>query len=122
MKTWLFSTLHREFLKTKRRQVRFPHVNLEKVDGDIPTVSPAVVNHMDGATVLQALSRVEEIYQAPLALFYLEDYSYKEIAEILEVPIGTVQSRIARGRVEIRKVLNDFGSDGQSQSQRGRRG
>jgi RNA polymerase sigma-70 factor (ECF subfamily) len=122
VKTWLFSTLHREFLKTKRRQTRFPHVNLETVDNDIPTVSPTVVSQMDGATVLQALSRVEEIYQAPLALFYLEDYSYKEIAEILEVPIGTVQSRIARGRVEIRKVLNDFGSNGQFQSRKGRRG
>ena len=122
VKTWLFSTLHREFLKTKRRQTRFPHVNLEKVDGDIPAVSPVVVSQMDGATVLEALSRVEEIYQAPLALFYLEDYSYKEIAEILEVPMGTVQSRIARGRVEIRKVLNDIGVDRQPQIPRGRRG
>ncbi|HUJ71432.1 MAG TPA: RNA polymerase sigma factor [Verrucomicrobiae bacterium] len=113
VKTWLFSTLHHEFLKSRRRQARFPHVDLARVDDEIPTVSPTIVNQLDGDTVLQALARVEEIYQAPLALFYLEDYSYKEIAEILEVPIGTVQSRIARGRAEIRKVLNDFGSNGQ---------
>ena len=115
VKTWLFSTLHREFLKTKRKQKRFPHVELEEAAHDMPTVSPTVVSQLDGATVLQALAGVEEIYQAPLALFYLEDYSYKEIAEILEVPLGTVQSRIARGRVEMRKVLSDFGSNGQSQ-------
>jgi RNA polymerase sigma-70 factor (ECF subfamily) len=121
-KTWLFSTLHREFLKTKRRQKRFPHVDVENASLEMPTVSPTVVSQMDGATVMQALSRVEEIYQAPLALFYLEDYSYKEIADILEVPLGTVQSRIARGRIELRKVLIDFGSDGQFPKQKGSRG
>ncbi|HUI07667.1 MAG TPA: RNA polymerase sigma factor [Verrucomicrobiae bacterium] len=119
VKTWLFSTLHHEFLKSKRRQTRFPHVDLARAGDDMPTVSSTIANQLDGSTVLQALARVEEIYQAPLALFYLEDYSYKEIAEILEVPIGTVQSRIARGRAELRKVLNDFGSDGQFQSRRG---
>ena len=118
VKTWLFSTLHREFLKTRRKQKRFPHVELDEAGRDMPTVSPSVVNQLDGDTVLRALARVEEIYQAPLALFYLEDYSYKEIAEILEVPIGTVQSRIARGRTEMRKVLSDFGSDGQFQSRK----
>ena len=122
VKTWLFSTLHREFLKTKRRQKRFPHVDVEKAGEDMPAVSPAVISQLDGAAVMQALSRVEEIYQAPLALFYLEDYSYKEIAEILEVPLGTVQSRIARGRVELRKVLIDFGSDGQNPTRKTRHG
>lgn len=110
VKTWLFSTLHREFLKTRRRQTRFPHVDLEKAGHDMPTVSSTIVSQLDGATVMQALARVEEIYQAPLALFYLEDYSYKEIAEILEVPIGTVQSRIARGKAQLYKVLSDSNS------------
>jgi RNA polymerase sigma-70 factor (ECF subfamily) len=122
VKTWLFTTLHREFLKTKRKQKRFPHVDLAEAGRDMPTVPPTVVNELDGDTVLQALSRVEEVYQAPLALFYLEDHSYKEIAEILEVPIGTVQSRIARGRAEIRKVLSQLGSDGQSPSGKDPRG
>ena len=122
VKTWLFSTLHREFLKTRRKQKRFPHVDMEKAGRDLPTVSPAVINQLDGATVMQALSRVDEIYQAPLALFYLEEYSYKEIAEILELPLGTVQSRIARGRLVLRKVLMDFGSDGQSPTKKTPRG
>ena len=113
VKTWLFSTLHREFLKTKRKQKRFPHVDLEQAGRDMPTVSPTIVSQLDGATVMQALARVEEIYQAPLALFYLEDYSYKEIAEILEVPIGTVQSRIARGKAHLHKVLSDSNSRGE---------
>ena len=122
VKTWLFSTLHREFLRTKRRQKRFPHVDMEKVGHDMPTVSPTVVSQLDGDMAMQALSRVGEIYQAPLALFYLEDYSYKEIAEILEVPLGTVQSRIARGKLELRKVLKDLGSDRKSPTQKATRG
>ena len=55
--------------------------------------------------VLLALARVDEVYQAAVALFYLEDYSYKDIAEILEVPVGTIKSRIARGIEQLRRIL-----------------
>ena len=53
---------------------------------------------MDGAAAREALLRLEEPFRTPLVLFYLEDNSYKEMAEILHVPIGTVMSRISRGR------------------------
>ena len=69
VKTWLFSTLHREFLKTRRHQDRFPHVELDKAGNNVPSISPAVINDMDGATVVQALGQIEELYRAPLALF-----------------------------------------------------
>ena len=107
VKTWLFTTLHHEFLKTRRRQTRFPHYELEKMDHELPTVSPSAVDQLDAGTVVEALSRVDELYQAPVALFYLEEHSYKEIAEILEVPIGTVQSRIARGKAQLQRILMD---------------
>jgi RNA polymerase sigma-70 factor (ECF subfamily) len=55
--------------------------------------------------VLEALARVDEVYQAPVALFYLQDCSYKEIADILEVPIGTVKSRMARGLSQLHSLL-----------------
>jgi hypothetical protein len=55
--------------------------------------------------VLPALARVDEIYQAAVALFYLEDCSYKEISTILEIPLGTVKSRIARGIAQLREIL-----------------
>jgi DNA-directed RNA polymerase specialized sigma24 family protein len=45
-----------------------------------------------------------------VALFYLEDNSYKDIAEILDVPIGTVKSRIARGIAQLREILLSDGS------------
>jgi transposase len=48
---------------------------------------------------------VDEVYQGAVALFYLEDCSYKEIAEILEVAEGTVKSRISRGIAQLRHLL-----------------
>jgi RNA polymerase sigma-70 factor (ECF subfamily) len=60
---------------------------------------------LDGATVVQALRQLDETFRAPLALFYLEDHSYRDIAEVLEIPIGTVMSRISRGKELLRKQL-----------------
>ena len=105
VKTWLFTTLHREFLESRRHQTRFPHFELEQADADLPTVSPARVTELDSAQVLHALAEVDDVYKAPVALFYLEDYSYKEIASVLDVPIGTVKSRIARGIGQLQKLL-----------------
>jgi len=105
VKTWLFTTLHREFLGARRRLVRFPHVELEQATAELPAVPPAPLNQLDIAQVLAALARLNEIYRAPVALFYLQDCSYSEIAEILEVPIGTVKSRLARGLERLHQLL-----------------
>jgi hypothetical protein len=55
--------------------------------------------------VLAALAQVDAVYQAPVALFYLEDCPYKEIARRLDVPLGTAKSRIARGIAQLRKLM-----------------
>jgi RNA polymerase sigma-70 factor (ECF subfamily) len=105
VKSWLFTTLHREFLGSRRRETRFPHVEIDHAGPDLPSVSPAMVNQIDGATVMETLVQVEELYRAPLMLFYLQEHSYQEIADILGVPIGTVMSRLARGKEQLRKRL-----------------
>ena len=105
VKTWLFTTLHREFLKARRTIVRFPHFELSDMDHELPTVSPEMVNALDSARVVELLGQVAEPYQASLALFYMEDYSYKEIADILQVPLGTVQSRISRGMAQLQELI-----------------
>jgi len=105
VKTWLFTTLHRTFLETRRKQSRFIHEELEAVLDQLPVLSPEFTNQADCSQVLPALARVHEDYQGAVALFYLEDYSYQDIAVILEVPIGTVKSRIARGITQLRKIL-----------------
>src|SRR5215475_4456554 len=68
VKTWLFTTLHRAFLESRRRQVRFPHYELDEVPLELPTLSPASVNQLDSTQVIEALSRVDEVYQAPVSL------------------------------------------------------
>src|SRR5580692_2681270 len=110
VKTWLFTTLHREFLGSRRRQTRFPHIELEAAESELPEISPVAVNRLDVEQLMTALGKVDEIYQAPVALFYLHDNSYKEIAEILEVPIGTVKSRLARGLLRLQQLLTDAGT------------
>ena len=105
VKTWLFTTLHREFLSARRKQTRFPHVDLENAAAELPVVPPANVNRLDTAQVLAALAQLDEIYQAPVALFYLQDCSYNEIADILEVPLGTVKSRLVRGLARLHEML-----------------
>jgi len=105
VKTWLFTTLHREFLDSRRRNTKFRHYELSQVDAELPSVWPARVNQLDSGRVLAALKGVDEVYQAPVALFYLKECSYKEIADILEIPMGTVKSRIARGIGQLQKML-----------------
>ena len=104
-KAWLFTTLHRLFLETQRRAVRFPHFEVEEVSMELPTLDPEMVTRLDALAVVELLARVDPPYQAAVALFYLEDYSYPEIAEILGVPLGTVKSRIARGLRQLKGLL-----------------
>ena len=106
VKTWLFTTLHRAFLESRRRQTRFPHFELDEVALELPVLAPDSINKLDSAQVLAALAKVDDLYQAPVSLFYLEDCSYKEIAEILDVPIGTVKSRMARGIGQLHRLLS----------------
>ena len=115
VKTWLFTTMHRAFLESRRRQTRFPHYELSEVPLELPTLSPASADQLDSAQVIHALAGVDPIYQAPVSLFYLEDCSYKEIAEILDIPIGTVKSRMARGIAQLQGILG--GSPGKPNAQ-----
>jgi len=105
VRSWLYTTLHRTFLQSRRTELKFPHQELNEDSQEFPLFSPEIPNRFDSAQVLLALAKVDEVYQAAVTLFYLEDYSYKEIAEILETPVGTVKSRIARGIGQLRVIL-----------------
>lgn len=105
VKTWLFTTLHREFLMSRRRHGRFPHYELDEVGSELPVALPNAADRVDSSEVLLALTRLDEIHQAAVSLFYLQDFSYQEIATILEIPIGTVKSRLARGIRHLKELM-----------------
>lgn len=106
-RAWLFTTLHRNFLTIRRRAMRFPHVELSDAHEELPAISVKAVDKLDSARVLECLGQIQEPYRAALSLFYLEDYSYKEIADILEIPLGTVRSRISRGVRQLQQFIAD---------------
>jgi RNA polymerase sigma-70 factor (ECF subfamily) len=67
---------------------------------------------MDAQLVMEALQEVEPVFREPLTLFYLQDFSYLEIAEVLSVPIGTVMSRLSRGKAHLRARLAEKAKGG----------
>jgi RNA polymerase sigma-70 factor (ECF subfamily) len=106
VKTWLFTSLYREFLRGERNRGRMVEADSESLLPEVQSL-PVAANHLDGDAVLRALLDLEEIYRAPLSLFYLQEHSYKEIAETLDIPLGTVMSRISRGKAQLREQLAD---------------
>lgn len=105
MKPWLFSILFREFLQRRRHDAKFHHHPLEACEQSLPVVTARDVSQLDAGAVMAALNDLPDPFRLPLALFYLEDKSYKEIAGHLGIPIGTVMSRIARGKAMLRQKL-----------------
>ena len=80
----------------------------------MPSISPATVNQLDSGHLLEALGQLDEVYRAAVMLFYMEDYSYNEIAEILGIPLGTVKSRLTRGLQRLHHLLTNIQTPPQS--------
>ena len=107
VKSWLFTTLHREFLKSCRRRNRFSTKSIDESVEDLPNVPADCAERVDSQTLLRILGEIAEDFRAPLVLYYMEDLSYKEIADILSLPLGTVQSRIARAKIQLLRRLSE---------------
>jgi RNA polymerase sigma factor (sigma-70 family) len=104
-KSWLFMVLYREFLDTRRARGREVLGDPETVLDSEPVRADAAETRIDSRAAVAALWELEEVFRMPITLFYLENHSYKEIAEILDVPIGTVMSRISRAKDQLRRRL-----------------
>lgn len=106
VKSWLYTTLYREFLRVAKRASR--HDTLDGDEG--PELAdanpPGQVSRAEAGDVLDALMRLKDGYRQVVALYYLESYSYKEIADILGIPIGTVMSRLSRGKDILKEQLD----------------
>lgn len=106
-KAWLFTVLRREFLHSRRRRSQRDHHSLEFVEAELPPIIVDHAAHLDARSAMTALQGLDEHYRVPLSLFYFEQLSYREIAEALATPIGTVMSRLARGKEVLRQRLAD---------------
>lgn len=107
VKSWLFTTLYRRFLGRRRHAMRFPETPVESAEWELPVIAPEHVEALDGSLVVAALQQLDEKYRTPLAMFYLEELSYREMAEVLSLPIGTIMSRLSRGKEILRKQLRE---------------
>lgn len=107
VKGWLFTTLHREFLKSCRRLKRVANEPVGEDALSLADVPVDCANRIDSQTLLHFLSEIDEDFRAPLVLYYMEDLSYKEIADVLAIPLGTVQSRIARAKIQLLRRLSE---------------
>ena len=105
IKSWLFTTLRREFLRGLRARALHPEVELKPEHEERLAVDSTVLRTLDASAILDALSEVDEAYRTALELFYLGDLSYKQIAAALQVPVGTVMSRLSRGKEQLRCSL-----------------
>lgn len=105
VKPWLFSILHNAFLirKRKQRQARFD--TWEEWIEETVTARPDEVPLVEPKAIQAALQEVPDDYRAVLILYYFEEFSYRDIAEQLDVPIGTVMSRLARAKQFLKATL-----------------
>ncbi len=102
-KNWLFTILRNAYLHRLRTEKQQP-LRLEQV-GDVPDVLPESLPDIDPDQLQQALAELPEVYRTPLLLYYFEEFSYRDIAEQMDLPIGTVMSRLARAKGWLRSRL-----------------
>lgn len=105
-KSWLFSILRNAYLHHLRSTKQEKQVSLDAI-GDVPDRSIEELPPIDAAQLQAALNELPEAFRTPLILFYFEEFSYRDIAEQLEVPLGTVMSRLARAKTFLRQRLTD---------------
>lgn len=105
VKAWLQSIVYRKFVDQKRRVIRFPQVEYNEELGGAEVSQPDAPGKLDGSAAMEAMKSLDGDLQAPLTLFYLESHSYKQIASLLSLPVGTVMSRLYRGKKKLYEIL-----------------
>ena len=101
---WLFSILRNAYLHRLRAGKHEPVVSLEWI-GDLAEPAAEPLPEIDPEQLQQALSELPEVYRTPIILYYFEEFIYRDIADQMELPIGTVMSRLARAKAHLRARL-----------------
>ena len=124
LKAWLYRILTNTFINSYRSRKRRPEqTELDDVEdlylyrrlGGLEAAAAGrsaeeeVLDHFTETDVKEAMESLPEQFRMAVLLADVEGFSYKEIAEILDIPIGTVMSRLHRGRKALQKALFEFG-------------
>ncbi len=105
-KSWLFTIARNAYLKALRGPVCTPSSALDELPGKFSGVTHETGNFdFDEEQLQNALKDLPEEFRTPIVLFYFKEFSYKEIAEQMDVPVGTIMSRLARGKACLRQRL-----------------
>jgi RNA polymerase sigma-70 factor, ECF subfamily len=122
-KAWFFRILTNLFINAYRKRQRAPGVDTLSESDDAPalylfkrtreiglharTPDPAavVIERLEAEEVSRAIAALPEDYRLVSALYFMEEFSYQEIAEIVGCPVGTVRSRLHRGRRMLQRAL-----------------
>jgi RNA polymerase sigma-70 factor (ECF subfamily) len=105
LRGWLFTIMHNAFVSGVRARRA-----AEREMGDHlpePSQAPTQLHRLEVRDVLARLARLPEAQRAALVLIALEDFSYSEAARVLGVPLGTLMSRLARGREALRRAMSE---------------
>lgn len=106
-RAWLVAVVRNAYRKSIRRERPLSFSAIRS--NPEPVAESELEQLLNAASVQEALAELPEEFRSTLILYYFDDQSYKEIAELLDVPIGTVMSRLSRGKAHLRqRLLPDF--------------
>jgi RNA polymerase sigma-70 factor (ECF subfamily) len=108
-RAWLFRIMFNVISQRRGRAARNPEAQLEDAHegaaGQDNIIQFDPIRQIEGREVLEAVNQLSEEHRSVLWLVAVEEFSYREAAEALDVPIGTVMSRLHRARRELRRLL-----------------
>ena len=104
--SWMFGIMKNAWIDDRRARGRRGEVALPEDSGDHPAVNPTDLNDSLWAGS-ESMDKLPEEQRLAVALVLVEGLSYKEAAEVLDIPMGTLTSRLARGRTALAAALGD---------------
>lgn len=110
IRAWLFTILHNLHRNAARKRRNSPGLISLEAGGE-PPVRPTQEDGLEILDTWQAFSRLPEPQRAAILLITLEEMSYEEAAAVLDIPVGTLMSRIHRGRERLRKLIRQPGDE-----------